>query len=57
MLLWHQKIVDAIAAGDAEAASEAMVFVIHNGMHRHEGAAIETAPAEAPPSVESGERS
>jgi DNA-binding FadR family transcriptional regulator len=57
VLLWHQKIVDAIAAGDAEAASEAMVFVIHNGMHRHEGTVIETTPAEALPSPESGERS
>jgi DNA-binding FadR family transcriptional regulator len=57
VLLWHQKIVDAIAAGDAEAASEAMVFVIHNGMHRHEDTVIETAPAETQPSPESGERS
>ena len=37
VLLWHQKIVDAIAAGDAATASEAMVYVIHNGMRRHEG--------------------
>ena len=42
VLLWHQKIVDGIAAGDAQTASEAMVYVIHNGMRRHEarGAAV-----------------
>lgn len=57
VLLWHQNIVDAIAAGDADAASEAMVFVIHNGMHRHEGTVSETAAAETVPSAESGERS
>ena len=31
----HQRIVDAIAAGDAEAASLAMLDVIHNGRRRH----------------------
>lgn len=56
VLLWHQKIVDAIATGDAEGAAEAMVYVIHNGMRRHEGAVIETVPAEALQSAESGER-
>src|SRR5882757_4056620 len=40
VLLWHQKIVDAIAAGDADAASDAMVYVIHNGIRRHEGTVI-----------------
>lgn len=45
VLLWHQKIVDAIAAGDSEAAFQAMVFVIHNGMSRHEGTMIEAAMA------------
>jgi DNA-binding FadR family transcriptional regulator len=45
VLLWHQKIVDAIAAGDADTASQAMVFVIHNGMSRHEGTMIEAAMA------------
>lgn len=55
VLLWHQKIVDAITSGDAGAASEAMVYVIHNGMRRHEGTEIETAPAEQLPSAESGE--
>ncbi|MBC9877896.1 FadR family transcriptional regulator [Bradyrhizobium sp. INPA01-394B] len=55
VLLWHQKIVDAIAAGDAGTASEAMVHVIHNGMRRHQGSVIETAPAEPLPSAESGE--
>jgi DNA-binding FadR family transcriptional regulator len=45
VLMWHQKIVDAITAGDADAALQAMVFVIHNGMSRHEGTMIETAMA------------
>jgi DNA-binding FadR family transcriptional regulator len=53
VLLWHQKIVDAIAAGDADTAAEAMVFVIHNGMSRHDGTVIETAAAEGLP--QSGE--
>lgn len=44
-LLWHQKIVDSIAANDAEAAAEAMAFVIHNGMRRHKGVTTETVPA------------
>jgi DNA-binding FadR family transcriptional regulator len=57
VLLWHQKIVDAIAAGDTLTASEAMVYVIHNGMRRHEGTVIVTAPAEALPSADTGERS
>ena len=57
VLLWHQKIVDAIAAGDADAASEAMVHVIHNGMRRHDGTVTDTVPAAALPSVQSGERS
>ncbi|MGA7807584.1 FadR/GntR family transcriptional regulator [Bradyrhizobium sp.] len=35
VLLWHQRIVDAIAAGDAEAASAAMIEVIYNGRRRH----------------------
>ena len=51
-LLWHQKIVDSIAEGDADAAAEAMAFVIHNGMRRHKGTTAETAPT-AP--AESGE--
>jgi DNA-binding FadR family transcriptional regulator len=37
VLLWHQRIVDGIARGDAEMASTAMVEVIHNGLRRHEG--------------------
>jgi DNA-binding FadR family transcriptional regulator len=57
VLLWHQKIVDAIAAGEAATASEAMVYVIHNGMRRHEGTVIETVPTEALPSAEAGEKS
>jgi DNA-binding FadR family transcriptional regulator len=36
VLLWHQRIVDAIADGDAEMATTAMIEVIHNGMQRHE---------------------
>ncbi|WP_315700669.1 MULTISPECIES: FadR/GntR family transcriptional regulator [unclassified Bradyrhizobium] len=35
VLIWHQSIVDAIAARDAEAASAAMIEVIHNGRRRH----------------------
>jgi DNA-binding FadR family transcriptional regulator len=31
----HERIVDAIADRDAEAASEAMVNVIFNGLRRH----------------------
>jgi DNA-binding FadR family transcriptional regulator len=38
VLLWHQRIVDAIVSRDAEAATVAMVEVIHNGLRRHEGA-------------------
>ena len=49
VLLWHQKIVDSIAAGDAEGAAEAMVYVIHNGTRRHEGVVV------AGPATESGE--
>jgi len=45
MLRWHQGIVDAILAGDAEAAAAAIIDVTHNGMRRHEGPAI--VPAEA----------
>jgi DNA-binding FadR family transcriptional regulator len=37
VLLWHQRIVDGIAARDAEAAAAAMMEVIHNGMRRHAG--------------------
>jgi DNA-binding FadR family transcriptional regulator len=37
VLLWHQRIVDSIVAGDAQAAAAAMNEVIHNGMRRHEG--------------------
>jgi DNA-binding FadR family transcriptional regulator len=36
VLRWHQRIVDAIADGDAEAAAAAIIEVIHNGMSRHE---------------------
>ena len=39
MLLWHQRIVDGIVLGDAEAASSAIAKVIYNGMRRHERSA------------------
>lgn len=39
VLLWHQRIVDAIAGRDAEMAASAMIEVIHNGMRRHERSA------------------
>ncbi len=45
VLLWHQRIVDAIAAGDAEAASAAMIEVIHNGRRRHAQSPERTDPA------------
>jgi DNA-binding FadR family transcriptional regulator len=35
VLLWHLRIVDAIAAGEAAAASAAMIEVIYNGRRRH----------------------
>ena len=35
VLSWHQRIIDAIAAHDAEAASAAMIEVIYNGRRRH----------------------
>jgi DNA-binding FadR family transcriptional regulator len=37
VLMWHQRIVDAIKDGDGEAAALAIVEVIHNGRRRHEG--------------------
>ncbi len=39
VLSWHQRIVDAIADGDADAAAAAMTAVIFNGIRRH-GAAV-----------------
>jgi DNA-binding FadR family transcriptional regulator len=45
VLLWHQRIVDSIAAGDAEAAADAMVQVIHNGIQRHEAKGFGQASA------------
>jgi DNA-binding FadR family transcriptional regulator len=55
VLLWHQRIVDAIVAGDAETAAAAIVEVIHNGMRRHEGPAATQAAAVA--RVEDGDAS
>jgi DNA-binding FadR family transcriptional regulator len=58
VLSWHQRIVDAIKSGDAEAASAAMTEVIHNGLRRHEGApASSGATSATPTAVESGEQS
>jgi DNA-binding FadR family transcriptional regulator len=47
VLLWHQRIVDAIEHGDERAAAAAMTEVIHNGLQRHEGtpASAGTLPA------------
>jgi DNA-binding FadR family transcriptional regulator len=45
VLSWHQRIIDAIAARDAEAASSAMLEVIHNGRRRHAQAVARTAGA------------
>jgi len=47
VLLWHQRIVDAIVNGDAEAASSAMAEVIHNGLRRHEAAPASSGAASA----------
>lgn len=35
VLLWHQRIVDAIADQDAATAATSMIEVIHNGLRRH----------------------
>jgi len=35
VLLWHQRIVDAIVEGRSDAAAEAMTAVIFNGIRRH----------------------
>lgn len=52
VLDWHQRIVDAIAGGDADAAALAMTEVIHNGMRRHEavtdGAGSSRSPGREP---------
>jgi DNA-binding FadR family transcriptional regulator len=58
VLLWHQRIVDAIENGDEGAAAAAMTEVIHNGLQRHEGtpASAGAAPA-ASAAVEPGEQS
>jgi DNA-binding FadR family transcriptional regulator len=51
VLLWHQRIVDAIANGDAAAAASAMAEVIHNGLRRHEAAPASSGGASAIPAV------
>jgi DNA-binding FadR family transcriptional regulator len=47
VLSWHQRIVDAIESGDAEAATAAMIEVIHNGLRRHEGTPVSSGAAPA----------
>ena len=42
VLVWHQRIIDAIADGNPEAASEAMIEVIYNGRRRHAQSAART---------------
>jgi DNA-binding FadR family transcriptional regulator len=49
VLLWHQRIVDGIVSGDAEAASRAIAEVIYNGMSRHERS------ADVQPAIATGE--
>jgi DNA-binding FadR family transcriptional regulator len=45
VLTWHQRIVDAIAEGDSQAAASAMTAVIFNGIRRHGTAVIDaTSP-------------
>jgi DNA-binding FadR family transcriptional regulator len=41
VLSWHQRIVDAIAAGDPKVANEAMTAVIFNGMRRHGASSVD----------------
>ena len=48
VLLWHQRIVDAIADGDVEMATRSMIEVIHNGMQRHERSPEVHEAGEAP---------
>ena len=47
VLLWHQRIVDAIAQRDVEMAATAMIEVIHNGMQRHDRSPEVQAAGEA----------
>ena len=57
VLVWHQRIVDAITDQDAGTAAAAMTEVIHNGLRRHEGqgpVSSGVAPA-TPTAVEPGE--
>lgn len=44
VLLWHQRIVDAIVDEDADAAAAAMTAVIHNGRRRHAQSAEQADP-------------
>jgi len=43
VLSWHQRIVDAIADGDAVEASAAMTAAIFHGIHRHGAAVVDPA--------------
>jgi DNA-binding FadR family transcriptional regulator len=49
VLTWHERIVEAIAEGDAAAAAAAMTEVIHNGVRRHEGGAVDRLQKDAAP--------
>jgi DNA-binding FadR family transcriptional regulator len=57
VLLWHQRIVDAITAGDSEAAAAAIVEVIHNGLRRHESPGAAQPAAETAIKAEAGDQS
>jgi DNA-binding GntR family transcriptional regulator len=49
VLTWHERIVEAIAAGDADAAAAAMTEVIHNGLRRHEAGAANRPQGDTAP--------
>ena len=55
-LLWHQRIVDAIIAGNAEAAAAAIVEVIHNGVRRNESQVTAQLTAETVVNAEAGDQ-
>ena len=59
VLLWHQRIVDAIADQDAVTAAASMTEVIHNGLRRHAeaGPTSAGAVAAAPTAVRFGDES
>ena len=55
VLSWHQRIVDAIAEGDPQAASAAMTAVIFNGIRRHGTSVIDATGPSAPGDVTVGD--